>query len=62
MESTDAQSYLGAYFVLSQLLLLFLVYLFTKVDWRAVFREKKFRWVKASSAVELGTVKAGIPK
>ena len=58
LESTEGQSYLGAYFVLSQLLLLFLVYLFMKVDWRAVFDDKKFRWMKARSAIEPGPVKA----
>jgi uncharacterized membrane protein YdjX (TVP38/TMEM64 family) len=61
-ESTDAHSYLGAYFVISQPLLLFLIYLFTRVDWKAVFGEKKLRWLSASGAVELGSVKPGIPK
>jgi len=62
LESADAQSYLGVYFVLSQLFLLLLVHLFTKVDWRAVFDEKKFRWMKARSAIKLGPVKADVPR
>jgi hypothetical protein len=45
LESTDALSYLSVYFVASQILLLSLVYVFTRVDWRLLFREKKFRWV-----------------
>jgi uncharacterized membrane protein YdjX (TVP38/TMEM64 family) len=55
LESTDAQSYLGAYFVLSQLLLLFLVYLFTRVNWKTVFQERKFRWMKAETAIKRAT-------
>lgn len=38
--------YLGAYFVLTQIGFLLLVYSFTKVDWRAALVEKKFRWLK----------------
>jgi hypothetical protein len=42
--STDAMSYLSIYFVVSQALLLALIYVFMRVDWRALFRDKKFRW------------------
>jgi hypothetical protein len=45
LESTDALSYLSVYFVASQILLLSLVYVFARVDWRLLFREKKLRWV-----------------
>jgi uncharacterized membrane protein YdjX (TVP38/TMEM64 family) len=62
LESDEGQSYLGVYFVLSQLLLLLLVYLFTKVDWRALFVDKKFRWMKARSATKLGSVGAIAPR
>jgi hypothetical protein len=58
LELTGGQSYLGAYFVLCQLLLLFLVYLFTKVDWRALLDKKQFRWIKAKSAIKPDPVKA----
>ena len=44
LESTDALSYLSVYFVASQLVLLALIYVFTRVDWRALFMERKFRW------------------
>jgi uncharacterized membrane protein YdjX (TVP38/TMEM64 family) len=37
-------TYLGAYFVLSQLFLLAAVYLFTKVDWICLLRERRLRW------------------
>jgi membrane protein DedA with SNARE-associated domain len=38
--------YLSAYFILTQIGFLLLIYPFTKVDWRAVLIEKKFRWLK----------------
>lgn len=48
MESDEALPYLSAYFVLSQILLLYLVYLFTKIDWRALLSDKKLRWMHYS--------------
>lgn len=45
MESTQALSYLSGYFIASQILLLYLIYLFTRIDWRAVFAGKKLRWI-----------------
>jgi hypothetical protein len=44
----DVSPYFGVYFVVSQLLLLFLIYVFTKVDWRVLFTERKLRWNKAA--------------
>jgi len=38
--------YLSVYFILTQIGFLLLIYFFTKVDWRAVLIEKKFRWLK----------------
>lgn len=38
--------YLSTYFILTQIVFLILIYLFTKVDWHAVMIEKKFRWLK----------------
>lgn len=38
--------YLSVYFILTQIVLLLLIYFFAKVDWRAVLDEKKFRWLK----------------
>jgi len=48
-EVNGALPYFGAYFIVSQIFLLYLVYLFTKVDWRAAFFEKRFRWLKDSN-------------
>lgn len=45
LESTEALSYLSVYFVLSQLLLLSVVYAFTRIDWRVLFSERKLRWM-----------------
>lgn len=44
MDSYVTGSYFGIYFVVSQILLLFLVYAFTRIDWRLLATEKKFRW------------------
>lgn len=41
---SEAGSYLGVYFVVSQIALLFLVYVFTRIDWRALLSERKLRW------------------
>jgi len=38
--------YLSIYFILTQILFLILIYVFTKVDWHALMIEKKFRWLK----------------
>ena len=38
-------SYLTGYFIATQILLLYIVYLFTRVDWRAMFQEKKLRLI-----------------
>lgn len=43
MESSDLLSYLSVYFVATQCLLLYLIYLFTRVDWRSLFMERKLR-------------------
>ncbi len=50
LESAETPSYLGLYFILSQSILLSLVYLVTKIDWKAFFSEKKVKWIKASHA------------
>ena len=46
LRSAGALSYLSLYFVLSQVLLLFLIYAFARVDWRALLSERKLRWMK----------------
>ena len=46
MDSFESASYVGVYFVLSQLLLVPAMYLFTRIDWRAALEERRLRWFK----------------
>jgi hypothetical protein len=48
-EYTEGLSYLSVYFVVSQFLLLSIVYAFTRIDWRALFNEKKLKWIAAGT-------------
>jgi membrane protein DedA with SNARE-associated domain len=43
-----ALGYLSVYFVLTQLALLGMVYLFTRLDWKALVRERRWRLAKRS--------------
>lgn len=47
--SRAALPYLSAYFIATQTLLLFAVFLFTRVDWRKLFAERRFRWLPHAS-------------
>jgi len=49
LESSEAESYFGVYFVATQIFLLAAVYAFAKIDWRAMFNERKLRWMKKPS-------------
>ena len=51
LEDEGALSYLGVYFVASQILLLSAVYLFTRIDWRFLVTEKRFRWISKSKKI-----------
>ena len=51
LESAAAGAYMTVYFIGTQLLLLSIVYIFTKLDWRALLTEKTFRWMKPSRDV-----------
>jgi hypothetical protein len=44
--SSHALSYLSLYFIVSQIVLLSLIFVFTRVDWRVLFTEKKVRWMR----------------
>lgn len=39
-------SFFGFYFVISQLLTIFTIYLFVRIDWHAFFTEKKLKFIK----------------
>ena len=43
VESENALSYLGGYFVATQILLIVVMYFFTRIDWRVLFEERKLR-------------------
>lgn len=45
VEWTGAVSYLTVSFIVTQILLLYVVYLFTRIDWRELFEEGKLRWL-----------------
>jgi uncharacterized membrane protein YdjX (TVP38/TMEM64 family) len=47
-EQIQTGSFFSSYFVVTQLLTILLVYVFTKIDWRTLFAEKKIRWRKRS--------------
>lgn len=49
VESSGLLSYLSVYFIATQILLLYLIYLFTRVDWRALFAERTLRFLRHKS-------------
>jgi len=51
VEDTDLQPYFGAYFLVTQVVLLGVVFVFARMDWRYIVTTKRFRW--------LGTEKMG---
>jgi len=46
LDAVETQSYFGIYFVLSQLLLLAVVVLLTRLDWGYLVATKRFRWLR----------------
>jgi hypothetical protein len=45
-EQIKSGAFFSYYFLATQLLTIFTVYVFTKIDWRALFVDKKLRWRK----------------
>lgn len=45
LEASEAAPFLGLYFVVSQILLLSLVYVFAKIDWGELLSEGSLRWL-----------------
>jgi hypothetical protein len=41
----ESAYYFVGYFPISQLLLVPIIYCFTRIDWHAAFAEKRFRWL-----------------
>lgn len=48
LEDSETLGYFSVYFVITQLLLLAVVYLFTRVDWPWLLHERKWRWLRKS--------------
>lgn len=46
VQESEALGYFGVYFVLTQLALIGIVYIFARIDWRALWRERRWRWVR----------------
>jgi hypothetical protein len=45
LEYPDTASYLDIYFLVSQVFFLALIYAFTKIDWHALLKQRKLRWM-----------------
>ncbi len=48
-DAFETTPYFVAYFVTSQLLLVPIIYSFTRLDWRVVLTEGRLRWVKKTA-------------
>ena len=48
LDSIESVSYVGIYFIASQLLVIPIIYIFTRIDWRAAFEEGRLRWFRAT--------------
>jgi len=46
LEGTDVPSYFGAYFLITQFVLLGVVFVFVRIDWRHVVTAKRLRWLR----------------
>jgi len=46
LESSEAQPYFGIYFVVSQILFLGLVIMFTRIDWHYLITARRIRWLQ----------------
>jgi hypothetical protein len=44
LDSVESASYVGVYFVISQLLLVPTIYIFARIDWRAAFTKRRLQW------------------
>jgi membrane protein YqaA with SNARE-associated domain len=48
VDSSESASYVGLYFIISQLLVVPVIYLFTRIDWRAAFEQRRLQWFRGS--------------
>jgi hypothetical protein len=57
-ESVTSRSFFSYYFIASQLFGLLVIYVFTKIDWRRVFAEKRLRWRRKETSKNGGNNKS----
>ena len=50
LEASETAPFLGLYFVVSQIVLLSLVFVFTKIDWSELLSEGSLRWITRDPA------------
>jgi hypothetical protein len=48
ISALESGTFFSLYFILGQIITLYLVYVFTKIDWQALLEEKKFRFIKSA--------------
>jgi hypothetical protein len=46
LDSGEALGYFSTYFVITQTAFLMAIYVFTRIDWKALIRERKWKWIK----------------
>jgi len=54
LDSLESGSYLGIYFVASQLLLIPAMFCFTKIDWRVLIDERRITWHRETRPGDVG--------
>ena len=52
LNGTEAKNYFGIYFVAAQFLLIGVLYLFTRIDWKYAVTRKRLRWLRSLPAQE----------
>lgn len=50
VDGSEAFGYFGMYFVLTQLALLGIVYVFARIDWKTMLREHRWKWLRKDIA------------
>jgi hypothetical protein len=49
VQSLKTRQFFSAYFVVGQVLTLVMVYVFTRIDWRAFVADRKLRWLRSNT-------------
>lgn len=52
IESGDIWSYMSLYFLATQTLILFLLYMFTRIDWQRIFKHRELRLLSDSDSLK----------